>query len=191
MKRSPILLLIIIGVGTALFVLLGSVLTVPSPVPGVSLPFPYALLSFLAILYGPVTGLAVGVLGRLLTDLIRGAGLWWSWIVASGAFGLLMALAGRRFRFCRRPFGLNDAAAFILCAVACHLICWAVLTPILDAVLYGAPYGQMLLQGLVNAALNAFVTAVAGTLLCFFCSAFRRRKARQKRSRPVAAGKPE
>ena len=72
-----------------------------------------------------------------------------------------------------------------------HLICWAVLTPILDAVLYGAPYGQMLLQGLVNAALNAFVTAVAGTLLCFFCSAFRRRKARQKRSRPVAAGKPE
>lgn len=191
MKRSPVYPLIIIGAGTALFVLLGAVLRVSSPVPGVSLPIHYALLGFLSLLYGPVPSLAVGVLGRLLTDLIHGAGVWWSWIIASGVFGLLMALAGRRFRFCRRPFGLNDAAVFILCAVVCHLICWAVLTPLLDAVLYAEPYGRMLLQGLVIAALNAFVTAVIGSLLCFLCSSFRRHRAERRRSRTVLSGRPE
>lgn len=189
MKRSPVSTLIIIGIGTALFVLLGAALPVPSPLPGGRLPLHYGLLGFLSVLYGPVPGLAVGVLGRLLADLFRGAGVWWSWILASGVFGALMGLAGRRFRFCRRPFGLRDAAAYILCAVVCHLTAWAVLSPLLDAVLYGEPYGPMLLQGLVTCAVSAAVTAAAGVILCPLCSAFCQRKARRKWERAVLSGK--
>ncbi len=191
MKRSPILTLIIIGVGTALFFLLGFLLRIPSPVPGGSLPFQYGLLSFLSVLYGPLAGLGVGLLGRLFVDLARGVGVWWSWIFASGVFGLLMGLAGGRFRFCRHPFAFRDAAAFILCEVIAHLICWVALSPILDAVLYGEAYGQMLLQGLVTCAVSAAVTAVVGVILCFICSAFRRRKARRRRGVAVLAGKTE
>ena len=191
MKRSPVNTLIVIGVGTALFFLLGRFLTVPSPVPGSSLPFHYGLLSFLSVVYGPAVGFCVGVLGRLFVELAWGPGLWWSSIVVSGVFGLTMGLAGRRFRFCRHPFGLADAAAFILCAVVCHFICWVVLSPILESILYGQPYGEMLLQGLVLCALNAFVTAVVGSLLCFICSAFRRRKARQRRGRMVLSERNE
>ena len=181
MKRSPLHTLIIIGVGTALFFLLGLFLAVPSPVPGGSLPIQYGLLSFLSVLYGPLVGLGVGLFGRLFLDLARGVGVWWSLIIASGLFGALMGLAGRRFRFCRRPFSLSDAATFILCEVACHLICWIVISPILDAVLYGEPYGQMLLQGLVTCAVSAVITAVVGVILCLICSAWRRRKGRRRR----------
>ena len=191
MKRSPLHTLIIIGVGTALFFLLGLLLAVPSPVPGGSIPFHYGLLSFLSVLYGPLVGLGVGLLGRLFLDLARGVGVWWSVIVASGVFGLLMGLAGRRFRFCRKPFRVSDAAAFILCSVVGHLISWVVLSPLLDAVLYGQPYGQMLLQGVVMCALNAVVTAVLGILLCSLCTAFRRRKARRRQGVTVLTGRNE
>ena len=191
MKKSPIVTLIIVGIGTALFFLLGLLLRIPSPVPGGSLPFQYGLLSFLSVLYGPLAGLGVGLLGRLFVDLARGTGVWWSWIIASGVFGLLMGLAGRRFRFCRRPFGLNDAAAFILCEVIGHLICWVVFSPILDVVLYGESYGQMLLQGLVTCAVSASVTAVVGVLLCFICSAFRRRKAQRRHGVTILSEKAE
>lgn len=191
MKRSPIRILIIIGAGTALFFLLGYFLTVPSPVPGSSLPFHYGFLSFLSVICGPAVGLSVGILGQLVIDLAWSAGVWWSWIVASGVFGLLMGLAGRRFRFCRRPFGLEDAAAFLLCVVVSHLVCWVVIAPVLDASLYGGPYGQMLLQGLVTGALNAAVTAVTGLLLCVVCSALRRRKARRRRDHTAVSGKTD
>ena len=189
MKRSPLLTLIIIGAGTALFFLLGFVLRIPSPFPGGSLPVQFGLLGFLSVLYGPLAGLGIGLFGRLFVDLACGAGVWWSWIIASGAFGALMGLAGRRFRFCRRPFGLEDAAVFILSAVIIHLICWVVLSPLLDAVLYSEPYGRMLLQGLVTWAVNTAVTAVVGGILCIIWSACRSRKARQRSRRMVLSEK--
>ncbi|MBR4745019.1 MAG: ECF-type riboflavin transporter substrate-binding protein [Oscillospiraceae bacterium] len=180
MKRSSVNPLIIIGAGTALFFLLGFLLRVPGPVPGTSLPFEYALLAFVAAVFGPAAGLAAGLLGRFFVELALPGGMFWSWIIVSGVFGLLMGLACRRFRICRRPFGLTDAAAFILCAVISHLICWVLLLPVLEAVLYGGAYGAMLLQGLVICALGIAVTAVCGSLLCFVYSALRRHSARRR-----------
>ena len=191
MKRSSVNPLIIIGAGTALFFLLGFLLRVPGPVSGTSLPFEYALLAFAAAVFGPAAGLAIGLLGRFFVELAFPGGIFWSWVAVSGVFGLLMGLAGRRFRICRRPFGLTDAAAFILRAVVSHLICWVVLLPLLEAVLYGEAYGSLLLQGLLLCALNAAVTAVCGSLLCFLCSALRRRRARRRHGGAALSGKDE
>lgn len=55
--------------------------------PNVQLRPAIIVLSVFAIYFGPIVGLLAGFLGHMLTDLLAGWGLWWTWELSSGIFG--------------------------------------------------------------------------------------------------------
>ena len=91
MKNQSIKQVVAIGVGAALFVVIGMI-SIPTPVPNTSIQLQYAVQSLLSIIFGPLVGLLVGLIGHAVKDAIAGYGLWWTWIIASGLFGLAVGL---------------------------------------------------------------------------------------------------
>ena len=67
MKNQSIKQVVAIGVGAALFVVIGMI-SIPTPVPNTSIQLQYAVQSLLSIIFGPLVGLATvyGGLGLLL-----------------------------------------------------------------------------------------------------------------------------
>ena len=118
----------------------------------------------------------IGLIGHFLIDLSWGYGIWWSWVIASGVFGLLMGLAGTRLKLGEGEFGGKGIAVFNVSQVISHLICWVVVAPVLDIVMYAEPANKVFLQGLVGGAVNIVTTAVVGTLLCLAYAATKPKK---------------
>ena len=176
MKRSPVKTIVAIGIGAALFFVLGRFVSIPSPVPNTNITIQYGLLGFMAVLFGPIAGVLIGLIGHFLIDLSWGYGIWWSWVIASGIFGLLMGLAGTRLKLGEGEFGGKGIAVFNVSQVISHLICWVVVAPILDIVMYAEPANKVFLQGLVGGAVNIVTTAIIGTLLCLAYAATKPKK---------------
>lgn len=93
MKKFSVKSIVAIGIGAALFFVLGRFVAIPSPVPNTNISVQYGLLAFLAVVYGPVVGGLVGLIGHALIDFSYGWGIWWSWVIASAVFGVLVGFA--------------------------------------------------------------------------------------------------
>ena len=83
-------LMVINALGIAMFFVIGKFVAIPTPIPNFALFLQYAILVIFGFYFGPITGLTIGFLGHLLIDLVSGYGLWFSWIICSGVFGLLV-----------------------------------------------------------------------------------------------------
>ncbi len=176
MKNSPVKTIVAIGIGAALFFVLGRFVAIPSPVPNTNICIQYGLLGFMAILFGPLAGALIGLIGHFLIDLSWGYGIWWSWVVTSAVFGLLVGLVGKRIKLADGVFGGKEIALFNVTQVVSHLICWVVIAPVLDIVIYAEPANKVFIQGLVSAGANIVTTAVIGTLLCLAYAAAKPKK---------------
>lgn len=167
MKKSPVILVVAIGVGAALFFVLGRFVAIPSPVPNTNISLQYGLLGFMAGLFGPVAGLLIAFIGHALIDFSYGWGIWWSWVIASGVAGLIMGLAARKLALTTESFSGKKALVFNIYQVIANLIAWVIVAPVLDILIYAEPANKVFTQGLVAGAANAVTTAIVGTLLCF------------------------
>ena len=81
-----------VGIGAALFFVLGRFVAIPSPVPNTNISLQYAVLALLAAMYGPVAGGLIGFIGHTLIDLSWGGSPWWSWVIASAFVGVVVGL---------------------------------------------------------------------------------------------------
>ena len=176
MKRSPVKSIVAIGIGAALFFVLGRFVAIPSPVPNTNICLQYGLLGFMAVLFGPIVGLFIGLIGHFLIDLSWGGGIWWSWVIASGVFGFIMGCISRKLALNDGVFGGKGIATFNVTQVIAHAICWVVVAPVLDIVMYAEPANKVFVQGVVGAIANIITTAVIGTLLCLAYAAAKPKK---------------
>lgn len=176
MKKSPVITVVAIGIGAALFFVLGRFVAIPSPVPNTNIALQYGLLAFMATLFGPIAGLLIGLIGHALIDFSYGWGIWWSWVIASAVFGCLMGFAARKIQLSEGEFEKKDALRFNLIQVAGHVIAWGLIAPVLDIVMYAEPANKVFTQGLVGGISNIVTTAVVGTLLCIAYASAKPRK---------------
>ena len=167
MKNKSVRTIVAIGIGAALFFVLGRFVSIPSPVPNTNISTQYGLLAFMAALFGPVAGALIGLIGHALVDFSYGWGIWWSWVIASAVFGFLVGLLGNRTRLSWGQFGKKGAINFNIAQVIAHAAAWIVVAPVLDILIYSEPANKVFLQGAVAAAANIITTAIVGTLLCF------------------------
>ena len=65
MKKFSVKSIVAIGIGAALFFVLGRFVAIPSPVPNVNICVQYGLLAFMSLVYGPVAGALMGLIGQL------------------------------------------------------------------------------------------------------------------------------
>ena len=82
-NNNSIKTVVAIGIGAALFFVLGRFVAIPSPVPNTNISLQYAVLGLLAAMYGPVAGGLIGFIGHTLIDLSWGGSPWWSWVITS------------------------------------------------------------------------------------------------------------
>ncbi|MBQ0071207.1 MAG: ECF-type riboflavin transporter substrate-binding protein [Spirochaetales bacterium] len=165
-KKSPVTTIVAIGIGAALFFVLGRFVAIPSPVPNTNISIQYGLLAFMAGLFGPVAGLLIGLIGHALIDFSYGWGIWWSWVIASAFAGCVMGYCGKKAKVGTSSFGKKQIVAFNVSQVIAHLLAWGVVAPVLDILMYAEPANKVFTQGLVGGLANIVTTAIVGTLLC-------------------------
>lgn len=135
MKKLSVKSVVAIGIGAALFFVLGKV-SIPTPVPNTYISLQYAVEAVFATLFGPIAGVLIGFIGHTLID-ATSYGPWWSWIIASAFVGLVIA----------------------------HLLAWGLVAPVLDILIYAEPVEKLFSQGLMAGVTNIITTGVVGTLL--------------------------
>ena len=164
-KKSPVVTIVAIGIGAALFFVLGRFVAIPSPVPNTNISIQYGLLAFMATLFGPLAGLLIAFIGHALIDFSYGWGIWWSWVIASGVAGLIMGFGTKKVDIEKNGFGKRDIIVFNLSQVVAHIVAWGVVAPVLDILIYSEPANKVFVQGLVGGIANIVTTAIVGTLL--------------------------
>ncbi|MCO4641902.1 putative membrane protein [Streptococcus infantarius subsp. infantarius] len=160
MKNNSIKTVVATGIGAALFVVIGLVINIPTFVPNTSIQLQYAVQALLSILFGPV----VGFIGHALKDSIQ-YGPWWSWILASGVFGLVVGVAKSRLRIQEGIFEGKDILVFNAFQIVANIVSWSIIAPVLDIVIYSEPANKVFVQGLVAGIANSVTVAIAGTIL--------------------------
>ena len=166
MKKFSVKTIVAIGIGAALFFVLGRFVAIPSPVPNVTICVQYGLLAFMSVVFGPVAGALMGLIGHALIDFSYGWGIWWSWVIASGVFALLMGFAAKVLKMNEAEMGKKGLIKFNIAQVVSHVISWIVVANILDVLMYSEPIDKILTQSLFVTVGNVVTTAIVGSLLC-------------------------
>lgn len=164
MKNNSIKTVVAIGIGSALFVVIGLLINIPTFVPNTSIQLQYAVQSLLALIFGPIAGFFIGFIGHTLKDAIVYSP-WWSWILASGLFGLIIGLLKSRIHLQKGKFEKKDIVLFNLAQFAANVVLWGVVAPVLDVVIYSEPVNKVFIQGLAAGLVNSVTVAIGGTIL--------------------------
>ena len=166
-----------IAAGSVLFFLLGRYVTIPSPIPTVNICVQYGLLAFLAVVCGPLTGSMTGLIGHILIDL-SGGQMFWSWILATAAFGGLLGVLANVTRLDPAHRDREMLVHFNLCQVATHVVCWAGIAPVLDILFYNENMDTIFAEGLTAALSNAVTTAIVGSSMLAIYAVLKARRAK-------------
>lgn len=164
MKNISIKTVVATGIGAALFVVVGLVINIPTFVPNTSIQLQYAVQALLAVVFGPFAGFFSGFIGHAIKDSVT-YGAWWSWIIASGVFGLIIGVFKSRFRVEEGVFTGKDILLFNVIQVVANVICWGLVAPVLDIVIYKEPVEKLFAQGLMAGIVNSITVAIGGTIL--------------------------
>lgn len=165
MKNNTIKNVVATGIGAALFVVIGILVNIPSPVPNTSIQLQYAVQALFAVIYGPVVGGLVGFIGHMVKDMFSGYGIWWTWVIPSGLLGLAIGLLKQRLSIETGLFPKKDILTFNVVQIVANLLVWGLIAPIGDILVYQEPSSKVYTQGLVAGLSNATTIAIGGTLL--------------------------
>lgn len=162
MKKLSVKSVVAIGIGAALFFVLGKI-SIPTPVPNTYISLQYAIQAVFATLFGPIVGLLIGFIGHTLID-ATSYGPWWSWIIASAFAGLVIGIATLSLDI---EWGLDTKKIirFNVAQIIAHLLAWGFVAPVLDILIYSEPIEKLFAQGLVAGISNMLTTGIVGTLL--------------------------
>ena len=162
-NNNSIKTVVAIGIGAALFFVLGRFVAIPSPVPNTNISLQYAVLGLLAAMYGPVAGGLIGFIGHTLIDLSWGGSPWWSWVITSAFVGVVIGLFAKKLQVQEGDFGKSKVAVFTVANVIAHVVGWVVVAP--DIVIYAEPANKVFAQGAFAAVSNTITGVVVGGLL--------------------------
>jgi energy-coupling factor transport system substrate-specific component len=167
MKRNHLSIktIVAIGIGSAVFVILGRFASIPTGVPNTNFDTSYGFLALMAVVFGPVAGGLIGLIGHTLKDAIFYGTPWWSWVVVSGIVGFLIGLVAKKINIESGSFNLKKIILFNVIQIVAQAIGWFLIAPSLDVLIYAEPANKVYLQGMVAGGLNMVTVAVLGTLL--------------------------
>lgn len=166
-NKLSIKTIVAIGIGAAVFMILGRFGSIPSGIPNTNIETSYAFLALMAVLYGPIAGVAIGFIGHALKDLVFYGSPWFSWVIASAVVGLILGLSWKKLKINEGEFEKKEIIVFNIYQVIANLIAWLLVAPTLDVIIYAEPANKVYLQGIVAVISNSITVGVLGTILLY------------------------
>ena len=156
--------LVATAIGAPIFFLLARFLSYPV-FGDIFLNLQYAVVAFFAVVFGPVSGILVGLTGHFFADLSLGDGILWSSVIASASTGLLAGYIFKPGKVDDEVFDGMDVVRFIIGSLIILAVSWGIIKPVCDILFYSQPAREALSQGLIMGASNFVITAIFGSLL--------------------------
>ena len=167
MKKNKLSIktIVAIGIGSAVFMILGRFGSLPTGIPNTTIETAYAFLSLMALLYGPLAGFLIGFIGHALKDIVFFGSPWISWVFASGIVGLIIGFGSRFIKINQGVFKLKQIFMFNLIQIIANGVAWFLVAPTLDILIYSEPLNKVYLQGVIGGISNMITVGVLGTVL--------------------------
>lgn len=168
MKKKQLLsirTIVAIGIGSAVFLVLGRFAAIPTGIPNTEIQTAYAFLALMAVLYGPLAGASIGFIGHTLKDITAYGSPWFSWIIASSVVGLVMSFSANSLHLEDGYFGTKHLIRFNIYQIIANFLAWAIVAPTLDIWIYAEPLNKVYVQGRISALSNMMTIGVLGSIL--------------------------
>lgn len=165
MKGLSVKTIVAIGIGAAVFVILAKFVALPTPIPDTTVQTSYAFLALMAVVFGPIAGALIGLIGHTLNDAITWGSIWWSWVIVSMLVGFIFGLVKNKIDIESGVINAKKIVTFNIVQVIAQAIGWFVVAPTLDIWIYAEPANKVYVQGLVAGVSNMVTVGVIGTIL--------------------------
>jgi energy-coupling factor transport system substrate-specific component len=122
-----------------------------------------AILAVYSVLFGPIAGFLIGIIGHWVTDLFAGWGVWLTWVVGSGVVGLVIGFFPflTRHRLDSGEFHKPDFILFVILALVGNVFGYGC-SAYLDTILYSEPFDKVFTQMLIISAGNTILISLIG-----------------------------
>lgn len=164
-KGLSIKTIVAIGIGSAVFVILGRFVSIPTGIPNTSIETAYAFLALMSVVFGPIAGLLIGLIGHALKDAVFYGSIWWSWVIVSAFVGLFIGFFANRINIQSGVFASKQILAFNIVQAVVQAIGWFLIAPALDVLIYAEPANKVFVQGVIAGISNIITVGVIGTIL--------------------------
>lgn len=144
MNTNTIKKVVATGIGAALFIIIGMLVNIPTPIPNTNIQLQYAVLALFAVIYGPGVGFFTGFIGHALKDSIQYGSPWWTWVLVSGLLGLMIGFFAKKLAIQLSGMTKKDLLLFNVVQVIANLIGWSVVAPYGDIFFYSEPASKVL-----------------------------------------------
>jgi len=155
-----------IGIGSAVFFILRSYVSIPVAfIPNTTIQSSYPFLALMSVLFGPIVGFTIGLIGHALNDAFIWGGIWWTWVAGSAILGALFAYSANGKELSNGEFGTKAIIRFNIIQVLGNFIVWGLIAPIGDIIVYSEPVNRVFTQGIFAGITNAIAVGIIGTIL--------------------------
>jgi energy-coupling factor transport system substrate-specific component len=90
---------------------------------------------------------------------------WWSWVLATGIFGLIIGLSRKPLDLKNGIFGFKQIIFFNIVQILANAIAWIAVAPVGDILIYSEPANKVFVQGISATISNGITIMIVGTLL--------------------------
>lgn len=164
-NKLSIKTIVAIGIGAAVFMILGRFGSIPTGIPNTNIETSYAFLALMAVIYGPIAGFSIGIIGHTLKDLVFFGSPWFSWVIASGMVGLIIGLSAKRLKINGGIFEKREIVIFNIYQILANAVAWLFVAPTLDILIYAEPANKVYLQGAIAGISNSVTVGILGAIL--------------------------
>ena len=164
-NKFSIKTIVAVGIGAAVFMILGRFGSIPSGIPNTNIETSYAYLALMSILYGPLAGFLIGLIGHGLKDLVFYGMPWFSWVISSAVVGLIIGMAYKKVRVNDGEFGVKDVITFNITQIIANILAWFIIAPTLDIWIYADPANKVYIQGIIGGTSNMLTIGILGTII--------------------------
>ncbi|MFC0301814.1 ECF-type riboflavin transporter substrate-binding protein [Virgibacillus soli] len=165
MKNFSIRTIVAIGIGAAVFLVLAKFVAIPTGIPNTTIQTAYAFLALMGVVFGPIAGGLIGLIGHALNDATTYGSVWWSWVIVSLFVGFFIGLLGKRINVEEGEFGIKQMISFNIIQAVVQAVGWFLLAPVLDVLIYAEPANKVFTQGAFAGISNIVTVGVIGTIL--------------------------